>query len=149
MVGNAGAGGTAQIHSEIETLRRINFSQRRLRTLGELHYLVGSFFGRSIKLAQMRVGRNHQVTTDVRIEVKNYKGGGTAMQDEILFIVGWVSDGVAKDTRIGLRHINSGGRDVSVSPGTPESFHKKYLYEQGLPTRVTLSKPSPVKPDSR
>jgi hypothetical protein len=72
----------------------------------------------------MGIGSNHQMTADVRIEVKNYKGIRAAVQDEILFVVGWVLYGITEDTGIALRHIRSRCRDVGVSPRTPESFHR-------------------------
>jgi hypothetical protein len=65
------------------------------------------------------------VTADVRIEVEDYEVVSTTMQDEFLFVVDWVRYGLTKDTGIGLRHISYGRRDIGVSPGTPESFHKK------------------------
>jgi hypothetical protein len=46
------------------------------------------------------------------------------VQDEVLFIVGRVLDGIAEDAGIRLRHNSSGRSNVCVSPGTPESFHK-------------------------
>jgi hypothetical protein len=49
------------------------------------------------------------MTSDVRVEVKNYEGMVTAMQDEILFVVGWLRYGVAKDTGLGPGHISSTG----------------------------------------
>src|SRR5712672_1552435 len=65
------------------------------------------------------------MTTDVRVKVKNYKGVETAMQNEVLFVVGRICSGVTKDTGIGPGDISSAGCDVGVSPGTPESFHEK------------------------
>jgi hypothetical protein len=65
------------------------------------------------------------MTADVRIEVKNYKVMSAAMKDEMCFVFGWVPYGITKDTGIGLRHISSDRGDIGVSPGTPESFHKK------------------------
>jgi hypothetical protein len=65
------------------------------------------------------------MTADVRIEVKNYEVVSTTMEDESLFVVGRVFYGTTKDTGIGRRHVGSSRRDIGVSPGTPESFHKK------------------------
>jgi len=76
------------------------------------------------------------MTTDVRVKVKNYKGVETAMQNEVLFVVGRIRSGVTKDTGIGPGHISSAGCDVGVSPGTPESFHEKILRKD--PRRAQL-----------
>jgi hypothetical protein len=64
------------------------------------------------------------VTADVGIEIKDYEVVGATMKDESLFVVGWDICGLTKDTGIGLGHVYC-RRDIGVSPGTPESFHKK------------------------
>ena len=65
------------------------------------------------------------MTADVWIEIENYEVMGAAEQDEILFIVSRVLSGSAENAGIRLRHISTARRDVCMSPGTPESFHKR------------------------
>src|SRR5260370_14620042 len=84
VLSNACPCSAAQVHSDVESLWPIYLSQRRLTTLGEIEHLVGGFFGRGIKLAQMIVGHDHQVAADVGIQIENYEVVSGAMQDEVL-----------------------------------------------------------------
>jgi hypothetical protein len=111
----------------------VNFSQRGLASLCEIHHLVSGFFGRRIKFTQVRVGGDHQMTADVGIAVENYKGVLATIQDEILLVVGRILCSITKDTGVGLRHVGSGRRDIGVSPWAPESFHKKSYCQSDAP----------------
>src|SRR5437879_5039786 len=75
----------------------------------------------------MREWRNHQVTADIRVQIEDDEIVSAPMKDVILFIVGWILLRGAENAVGGLRHIGSARGDVSMSPGTPESFHNSLI----------------------
>src|SRR2546429_6535279 len=75
----------------------------------------------------MRKWRNHQVTGDVGIQIENDEIMSAPMEHEIVFVLGWILLRGAENAVGGLRHIGSARGDVSMSPGTPESFHNNQI----------------------
>jgi hypothetical protein len=72
----------------------------------------------------MRIGRNHQVTTDVGIAIENDEVVSCAVNYQIPFVVRGILLGCAEDA-IGRRFFRTAGCDVFVPPGTPQYFHKQ------------------------
>src|SRR5438067_3550104 len=75
----------------------------------------------------MRKWRNHQVASDVGIQIEDDEIMGAPMEHEIVFVLGWILLRGAEDADGGRRHIGSARGDVSMSPGTPESFHHSQI----------------------
>ena len=125
MIGDAGAGSTSQIHSQIETVRVVNFAESCLTALGEVHHFIRCLFRRGVKLLQMIVGSDHQMTADVRIQVENYEVMAGPVHEEVLFVIGGVLLDFAEDTAGALGHVGASGSDVGVPPGAPESLHRQ------------------------
>jgi hypothetical protein len=68
------------------------------------------------------------VAADVRIPIENYEILPAAMNDQIIFVGSRVLTCCTEDT--GWSGIfSTGGTDVGVPPGTPESFHELTLRE--------------------
>jgi hypothetical protein len=125
VIGDAGSPGTSQIHSQVETVRVVNFAESRLATLGQLHHFSGRLVWRGVKLAEVGVRRDHQVTADVRIQIENYKVMAGPMHEEVLFVIGGVLLDFAEDTAGALGHVGASGSDVGVPPRAPESLHRQ------------------------
>ena len=81
----------------------------------------------------MRKWRNHQVTADVGVQIEDDEIVSAPMKHEILFIVGWILLRCAENAGGGLRHIGSARGDISMSPGTPESFHNNLIRNDRRP----------------
>src|SRR5205807_5808585 len=75
----------------------------------------------------MREWRNHQVTADIRVQIEDDEIVSAPIKQEILFIVGGIFLRGAENARARLGHIGSARGDVSMSPGTPESFHNSLI----------------------
>src|SRR5258708_2221213 len=56
VIGDAGTPSPPEIHSQIETVRMVNFAKSRLTTLGQIHHLVSRLFRRGFKVTQMIEG---------------------------------------------------------------------------------------------
>ena len=93
----AGAGGSTQVHANVETSRLVYFAQHGLRPLGEIHELISDLLWGGIELANMLVGDDEEMATDVRIEIENYEVVLAAVEDEVFFVVFLISGNVTKD----------------------------------------------------
>jgi hypothetical protein len=102
----------------------VDVAQRGLTTLGQIHHLVSFFFACAIELAEVGIGRDHQVAANVWIEIEDYEVVGAAAEHEILFIIRGVFVSFAEDARLSYGHVGSGSGDVFAPPGAPESFHR-------------------------
>ena len=87
VVSHARSGHATQIHSHVESLGVVRLSQSRLATFRQIHQLICGFLWRRIQLSEMVVRSDHQVTTDVRVAVEDYKIECAAMNDETLFVI--------------------------------------------------------------
>ncbi len=87
VIGDAGAGDASEVHPQIEPLRCVDFPQRRLGSLNQIHHFIGNFFRGRRQLSHVRVGSDHQVAADVRIAIKDYEIKRAAAKDVILFVV--------------------------------------------------------------
>jgi hypothetical protein len=98
MVGNAGAGGSTQIHTNVESRRRVTFTQCRLGALRQIHHLIRDRFRRRIKLARVQVRHDHQMPGDVRVQIQNDERLLAAMENEVRLVAFSVTRDTAKDT---------------------------------------------------
>ena len=97
MIGDAGAGDSAKVHAHIKSLRLIDFSQRSLAPLHEIHHLIGDFLVCYRQIADVRVRRNHQMTADVRVPVEDYEVMIAAENYQVFQIKGGILLRFAKD----------------------------------------------------
>lgn len=73
VTGDAGAGRLADIETEIQPVRAVNLSQRRLAALGQPHHL---FKCRDFSFDQaryVRIGRDHQMAARIRVTIQQHK----------------------------------------------------------------------------
>ncbi len=61
MIGDAGAGGAAQIHPQIEAVRMVDVVERRLHALREQHHFRRGVPFQPGKIRGVRVGNDHHV----------------------------------------------------------------------------------------
>jgi len=103
VVGDTGARRQTEIHSHIETRWFVNLAQSSLRTLRLVHQVVRDLFRRGVKLARMQIWHDHQVATDVRVEIQQHKTMLGAMKHKVLFVVFGIARDRAEYTTVFLR----------------------------------------------
>jgi hypothetical protein len=96
---DAGPGSATKIHSQIESLRPVDIAQSCLTALRQIHQLVSNFLGRGIKLSDVIVRNDQQMSANVRIEIENYKVVSRAVENKLAFVVTVISMKLAKNTR--------------------------------------------------
>lgn len=126
MFSDSGSRRAANIHAEVEAVGFVDFAQGGLTVLGEVRHFVGGGLGCRVEFTEVRVRRNHQVTTDIGIAIQNDEIAVAAKQDEVLRIIGRSLESQTEDAVRG-RHFGSGGGDVCVPPGAPKSIHRGQL----------------------
>jgi hypothetical protein len=84
VIHDTGAGGFSQVHAKIEAGGLIDFAQRRLAPLRQIHQLIGSFFRGGVELANVLVGNHEQVAADVWVDIENYEIVVSTVKNEIL-----------------------------------------------------------------
>src|SRR2546429_8291176 len=130
MIRYAGAGDATEVHTQVEAFGIIRFAQRLLASLNQIHHLIGRFFWRCAQLADVCIGRNHQVTADVWVSIEKDEVMSAAVNDQIPFVVRWILLRGAEDAT-GRRFFRTAGCDVVVPPGTPQYFHRQTLRSTG------------------
>ena len=103
VVRDARARRSPKIHPHVEPRGFINLAQRRLRTFRLVHHLIRNLFRGGVKLTRMQVRDDHQMSTDVRVEIQDHKTMLPAMQDEVVLIVLRVIRNRAEHTTVFLR----------------------------------------------
>jgi hypothetical protein len=73
MFGDSGSGGAPQVHPQVEAIGVIDFTHRRLAAFRQIHHLGCDFFRRQGEFSEVRVGHNHRVAADVRIDIEDYE----------------------------------------------------------------------------
>lgn len=73
------------------------------------------------------------MSADVRVAIENDEIVLAAIQDKIRRVVSRTFLGYTEDAVLFVGHLGSGGSDVCVPPGAPESIHSS---EATLPARV-------------
>jgi hypothetical protein len=118
---DSSAGGTAEIHAEVDAVWRVRIADRCLRLFGELHHFVGRLLARITKERDVLVRNDHQVTRSVRVNVEDDKIKLGTPEDEILLIGCRVGENGAKNTAV----FNgcTARFYVVVSPRGPEYIH--------------------------
>lgn len=112
------ARGRANVHSQINTIRVVEFSQYSLHLLRQVHHLVRRFHGQLLQLAEMDEWNDHHVPVGIWIGVEDDKTGLAAVNDARLFIFFFRK--FAKDTPPGLVR----PADVGVAPRRPKVIHR-------------------------
>ena len=135
VVGDSGACRPTKIHPDVESIRFVDLAQRCLAMLRKVRHLVRGRFGGCVEFTQVSIRRNHQVSADVRIAIKNDEIMLAAMQDEILRIVGGTLLGYTEDAVLFVGHFGPGRGDIFVPPRAPESIHssKATLLDRVVP----------------
>lgn len=87
VIGDAGAGDASQVHAQIEALRLVNQTQRRLAPLSQIHHFISDIFGGLGQLTNMVIRSDHQMAADVWIPIKDYEIEVAAKKDGVLFVV--------------------------------------------------------------
>lgn len=126
VIGHAGTRHLPEIHSNVEPFGMVDSAQGDLRSLKQIHHLIGDFFSGRGQIANMIVGSDHQVTADVRVFIEDYEVVGPTLDDEIFAVRSRILLRLAEDAPA-FRFFGSGFCDVLVSPGTPKSFHGEYV----------------------
>jgi hypothetical protein len=99
---DACAGCGPEVHAHVEAGRRVNITQGRLRSFGQVHHLICDLFRRRIELARVQVRNDHHVSRDIRVKIQDNKTVLGAMQYEVGFVVVRVGGDPAKHTALGL-----------------------------------------------
>jgi hypothetical protein len=115
--GDAGTGGFADVHAEVDAVGDIKLAQDGLQFLGESHHFGGRGGGEFLQLVEVRVGYDHDVSVGVGIGIKDDEAMLSAVNDEGL-AVGFFG-GIAEDAAGFL----GGAGNVGVTPRGPEMIH--------------------------
>jgi hypothetical protein len=86
VIHNAGSCRVTQVHTDIESRGRISFAKCSLGTFSEIHQLIAGLFRDGIKITNMIVGNDEQVTASVGINIEDNEIVRGPMQNEILFV---------------------------------------------------------------
>jgi hypothetical protein len=115
--GDAGTGGFADVHAEVDAVGDIKLAQDGLQFLGESHHFGGRGGGEFLQFVEVRVGDDHDVSVGVGIGIKDDEAMLSAVNDEGL-AVGFFG-GIAEDAAGFL----GGAGNVGVTPRGPEMIH--------------------------
>ncbi len=99
--GDAGAGGFADVHAQVDAVGVVEFAQDVLHALRERHHFVGGFWWQFLQFVQMGVGDDHHVAGRVGIRIQNDEAVLAAIDDERFLVVAGFR-GVAEDAARGL-----------------------------------------------
>src|SRR5262249_4531841 len=125
MAGDARAGGLAQIHSQIETFRFVEFAENSLQLAHQLHHLGGGVRGEFLQLVDMLKGYYHHVAGSVRVGVQNDITVVGPMDNERFFVV-FFAGKVAKQASWG--RVSAGYE--SITPGRKKKIHGLERYQK-------------------
>ena len=128
--GDAGAGGFADVHAEVDAVGDIELAQDGLQFLGESHHFGGGGGGKLLQLAEVRVGDDHDVSVGVGIGIEDDVAMLCAVNDEGL-PVGFFG-GIAEDAAGFL----GGAGNVGVTPWGPEMIHGGRVAERRCELRA-------------
>ena len=132
--GDAGAGGFADVHTEVDAVGVVEFAQDRLHALRELHHFIRGFRWEFLQLVEMRVGHNHYVAGRVGKRIQDDEAMLAAMHDAGFGVVARIN----RVTENAARCLLS-GRDIGIAPRGPEVIHSKgRVADSGRP-RVHLA----------
>ena len=120
VAGDAGTGGFADVHAEVDPVGAVEFAQNRFHALRKFHHLLGRSRGEFAQFIQMRVGDDHYMPRRVRKHIQDDEAMVAAMHDECFLVIAGVY-GIAEDAGGCLL----GGGDVCVAPGGPEIVQYK------------------------
>ena len=84
--GDAGPGGLADVHAEIDSVGMIELAQDAFHALAEHHHFHGGFRGEVAKLVEVLVGNDHDVAVGVGEGVQNDEAVAAAINDSRLGI---------------------------------------------------------------
>ncbi len=97
MVGDSSSGSAAKIHPDVESIRVIDFTHRRLAAFRQIHHLVCRFLRRGGDFGDVRVGHDHRVAADVGIDVEDDEIVSGAVDDEFALVVPFTRQHQAED----------------------------------------------------
>ncbi len=115
---DARPGGLADIHPQIDPVRRVELAQDPLHALRQIHHFVGGLHRQLLQFVQMGEGNDHHVSGGVGIGIENHVAVLAAMHDAGLGVVPELGQ-VAEDAAGSL--VDAG--NVGVAPGSPEIVH--------------------------
>ena len=118
--GDAGAGGFADVHAQVDAVGVVEFAQDCLHALRQRHHFIRGFWRELLQFVEVRVGDDHHVAGSVGKRIQDDEALLAAIDDESFGVVACLH-GVAEDAASRLL----GGRDVGVAPRGPEVIHRK------------------------
>lgn len=71
MIGHSRTRRLADVHSQIESVRLVNFPKNCLASLGERHQFAGRLGRRGIEIRSMLIRYDKKMTADVGIDIKD------------------------------------------------------------------------------
>ena len=87
VTGNAGAGRFAQVHAQIQAVGMVDIAQHSFQLLRECHHFLGGRSSQSLKLVNVLVRSNHDVTGGVGKGIEHHKTVLPAMDNQRFFVV--------------------------------------------------------------
>ncbi len=131
--GNSRASGLADVHPQIDSIRRIKLPQNAFHSLRQFHHFARGAFGQLLQLVEMREWDNHHVPGGVWKVVEDDVAFFTAVDDQSFAVFQFGQ--FTKNAPILLFC----GADVSVTPGSPKVIHSRQTSrsERGCGTTLT------------
>ena len=125
VVAHAGAGAFPYVHPDVEPVGTVRFAEDRGRPLRQPHHLGQLVGAGGVQGPDVPIGRDHQVTRRVGVEVHDDETEVGAVQDEPFAVVA-ARRTAGRNGRVGAEDTGArfpGGRDVIVPPRTPQNIH--------------------------
>ena len=120
VAGDAGAGGFAYVHAEVDAIGGVEFAQDGFHTLGERDHFAGGFGWELAQFVEVGVGDDHHVAGGVGVGIQDHEAMLATIHNANLGVVAGLY-GVAEDASRRLL----GGGNVGVAPWGPEIIHRK------------------------
>src|SRR5215831_20557092 len=118
MANDAGAGGTAKIHAQVESLGAVRVLKRYLNALRQGHHFGEHSWIGARQVGRVRVRNDHDVTAGIGVTIQNDEVFfSTEGYERLWIIVGFES--TAENTAIVL----GGVSDIAIPPGRPDVIH--------------------------
>src|SRR5262249_44158060 len=118
VIGDASARGSADVHSKIDSIRRVELPQYSLHTLSKLDHFLGNFGRQLCQRVQMGEGDDHYMAASVWIGVQDDETMLAAISNVNPGVIAFLRE-ITKNTAGDF----SRGGYIRVSPWCPEIVH--------------------------
>jgi hypothetical protein len=118
---DSGTGGFAKVHADVEAIGVIDLLESSLRSLGQVHHLVGDLFVGFVEIRNVLKRQDHQMACTVRINIEDDKIKLGASEDEFFLIACRVVQDIAENAA--ARLCGAASCYVVISPWAPQNIH--------------------------